>query len=125
MNLGDAFGLCPGWWRLEAINRRDQLLRELASILPRQSSERATAEATLKKLGQYRASQWRRDRALMSPARPDPVWVCMHRLLKLDLPIGFSTIRRALAHETPLSVSHEACEPPTPKETEHICEPLR
>jgi hypothetical protein len=122
LTLEDAFGLRPGWWRLEAIERRDEILREIAARHFPALKARAAAGEIAGRIERYRTATWRRDRGIMSPATADPLRIRLHRLLKLDLPIGFSTIRRALAHETPMAVSHEACDASAPKET--ACEQL-
>jgi hypothetical protein len=122
VELGEAFGLGL-WWQIERRQRRDELLREIAAQHFPALKARAAAEEITARIGRYQASTWRTDRGLMSPSSTDPLRILLHRLLKLDQAVGFSTVRRALAQMVPVRLSHGACDAPTSKETE--CEHTR
>lgn len=100
LTLGDAFGLRlePGerpWWQLDAIERRDELLRRIASTYFPGLAGRSAAAAILTALARYEATGWRRDRAYVTP--PAALRGDLFRLLRLAAPLSESTIRRALA----------------------------
>lgn len=124
--LEAAFGVVPGWWRLEAIERRDELLRELRRTCFPGHSIRAAAKKIAAALEHYEASAaWRQDRPLVQPVQDDRLRHGLHAILKTGAPCGRTTIRNALlANGDPLSVGHEACDSaPTVLEVE--CEQQR
>jgi hypothetical protein len=120
--FAEAFGISAGWWRDEAIERRDELLREIRRLCFPGASARAAATAIAASLERYRATAWRVDRTFMHPAKADPLRLRLHAVLKLKVPCGYSTIRSALgvANEkpAPLATASETLEiediiPPT------------
>ena len=118
MTLDDALGLRVGqgerpWWAVEAMQQRDELLRAIARQHFPSMSRRAAAAAIAHELNRYRESRWRVDRAYRQPPAQllGSVRAELFRLLKLDVPLGVGTLRRALdsareplAHETGISV---------------------
>lgn len=113
LTLDAAFGfrLNPGesaWYELEARTKRDTLLRVMRQRYFGGLSDRAAAAALAKKISRYEASDWRRDHKFKIRPTLTGLQACLFALLKIAQPLGASTIRRALAHELPLLVSHEA-----------------
>ena len=98
--LGDAFQLTVShgarpWWMLEAIEARAVLLRALHRRHFPALDGRPAAAAIAAALSRYRSTAWQRDRAFVTPPR-DPLKAALFYLLKLEVPLSASTIRRAL-----------------------------
>jgi hypothetical protein len=68
---------------------------------------RAAADALAKKIRRYEAAEWRRDRQFKVQPTLTGLHAELFRLMKIGQPLSKGTIRRALAHETHLLVSHE------------------
>lgn len=69
LRLEDVFELStpahsPPWWRLDAQNRRDMWIRELARAYVARQSISAQADVIEQMLARYAAGQWRFDRCL-------------------------------------------------------------
>jgi hypothetical protein len=94
--LESAFGIVHGWWRIERVQRRDELLREIRRVCFPSHSVRGAATKITAALDRYQTRAWRVDRALMRPVQDDPLRLRLHALLKLKVPCGRSTIRCAL-----------------------------
>jgi hypothetical protein len=118
--LGDAFGLRAGWWRVEAVERRDRAVREIRRSCFPWHSGRAAAKKISRALDRYQATTWRTDRALMRPVQDDPLRLRLHALLKLKVPCGYSTIRAALVanEEAALLATSSETLPPEDSATE-------
>jgi hypothetical protein len=63
-DFGAVLGLnaAPVWWRLEALARRDDAIRQLAERLPGGRRGRGAVAEVCKRLKRYEASAWRFDR---------------------------------------------------------------
>ncbi len=113
LTLGDAFGfrLQPGessWWELEARSQRDALIRRIVQRYFGGLSARSAADALAKKVLRYESGDWRSDRKFKLRPTLTGLHAELFQLLKIGVPVSVATIRRALAHEIPLLVSHEA-----------------
>ncbi len=111
LTLGDAFGfrLRPGesaWYETEARSARDELLRAIARRYFGGMSTRAAADALASKISRYESGSWRGDRIFKLQPTLTGLHAELFKLLKIGQPLSASTIRRALAHETTLFVSH-------------------
>lgn len=99
-SLADVFGLtvragARPWWVLEALEARTALLRELRQRHFPALDGRPAVAAIVAAISRYETGGWRRDRKFVNPP-PDPLRAHLFALLKLGVPLGASTIRRAL-----------------------------
>lgn len=106
-SLDAAFGLKPGpgersWRTISALQRRDDLIRQVAAehyagMTAREAGERISIE-----LGRFRNSHdWRRSRAATTCPFTGPKAKWWQILRLIDRPIGASRIRQILANERP------------------------
>lgn len=113
LTLDQALGLRAGpgarpWWQLEALARRDEVLRAIAARHFPARSAKAAAEAITSAAQRYEAVGWRRHRAFMAP----PAEIAgtlrgeLFYLLKTGGALSVRTVERALRHEMPDSVAH-------------------
>jgi hypothetical protein len=122
LTVADALGfrLGPGespWWECEALARRDTLLQAIAARHFSALGARPAATALMQELARYEASGWRRHRGnLLPPVTLTPLQCDLFALLKLRAPVSFGTVRRALAHQIPVFVSHGLVDAAVPSE---------
>lgn len=126
LDLDAALGLRPGpggttWWEQEAAAQRDDLVRLIAARYFGGLSQRAQAEAITHKVRGYEAGAYRAHRKFAAAPRAilGSVRAWLFALLKTGAPISVSTVRRALAQETPLFVSHASGDDP-PEDREDV-----
>jgi hypothetical protein len=108
------------WWEEEANALRDDLIRHIASRYFGSLSQRAAAEAIVRKARLYETSGWRRHRAFIAP--PEAIQGSLRGdlfyLLKTHAPVSEAIARRALGSPCRFLVSHESADDATATDEE-------
>jgi hypothetical protein len=110
LRLDQAFGLDPSspsdaWWAIEKRHARDKQIRAIRCAFYGDLRPRPAADAIAKQVVRYESGQWRSDRQYKLLPDLHGIRAELFKLLKIGAPVSVSTIRRALVHDPPLSMS--------------------
>lgn len=116
LSIDEALGLRPGrgqtaWWEMEANNRRDELIRQIAKRFFGDLVQRDAAAAIIGKARLYESATWKTHRQFTSP--PESIQGSLRGdlflLLKTGAPLSVRTAQRALCHQTADFVAQRQC----------------